>query len=301
MKSQKTLLKRSLRYACFICFISFTILLSTYSQLILDAGKDTAFCVNLYPDTMYVGSSILIENGTPPFSFAWECKVPKGLYSFYTASDILNDTTIRSPYIIFGPTITDSIMFYLHLSDDSKDTISDSLLVRFSQCICPLGYTVISLNQGDSIWLDAGVPDGKYVKYYYEPSYGLSNPDSSATWCKPDTTTDYNIVTIDTFGCVCSCHSNKIQVTPVSTREMNENIEDSLHPYVIGSSVVFRNNVGKEALVSVFSTDGKQLHTISTYQDRIELSKFNLGKGIFIILISLDNKRDYCMYLNNKL
>jgi hypothetical protein len=292
---------RKIRYACFMYCLSFIYLLSGYSQLTLDAGKDTTFCVSLESDTMYIGTNLSIVNGSPPCSFAWECKVPKGLYSFYTASDLLNDTTLRSPYIIFGPTITDSIMFHLYLSDNSNDTISDSLLVRFSQCICPLGYTVFRLNQGDSLWLDAGIPDGKYVKYYYEPSYGLSDPDSSATWCKPDTTTDYNIVTVDSFGCVCSCHSYKIQVIPVSTIEMNENIEDSFYPSVIGSSVVFRNNAGKEALVSVFSTDGKLLHTSSTYQDKIELSKFNLGKGLFIILISIDNKHDYCMYLNNNL
>ena len=34
--------------------------------------------------------------------------------------------------------------------------------------------------------------------FYWEPAYGLTYPDSSAAWCKPEFNTSYSLVQIDT-------------------------------------------------------------------------------------------------------
>ncbi len=191
-------------------FLFLLLSFSSFSQLTVDAGNDTTYCTGFYTDTMYLGSNLTIINGVAPFTIAWECKVPKGLNSFFTAKDILNDTTARSPIIEYTP--AEKITFYINVTDSIGNIAKDSINTGFSSCACLTGYAVIFIDRGDSIWLDAGKPFGRYERRYFEPSYGLSNPDSSGTWCKPDVTTSYSIVSVDTFGCICSCQAYEIRV-----------------------------------------------------------------------------------------
>jgi len=176
----------------------------------VDAGKDTNYCKGFSATPMKLGTNVKIKNGVAPFTFAWKCKVPKGLNSFFTASDLLNDTTVISPKIEYAP--SQRITFFLNVTDSFGNVAKDTINTSFSSCGCVTGYSVVFINNGDSIWLDAGKPYGRYERHYFEPSEGLSNPDSSGTWCKPDKTTSYSIVSVDTFGCICSCEAYEIRV-----------------------------------------------------------------------------------------
>lgn len=194
-----------------IFFLSFSLI--SFSQLTIKAGKDTTYCAGFSPDTMYLGENLVIENGTEPFSYRWECRFELTPNLIFTASDFLHDTTSANPYFIDWLTLPNRFRFTLHVTDSENNTAKDSITVGFSGCGCPTGYQVIRLNKGDSVWLDAGIPSANIEKTYWEPSYGLSNPDSSATWCKPDSTMNYSIVSVDTFGCIiCSCHAYEIRV-----------------------------------------------------------------------------------------
>jgi hypothetical protein len=161
---------------------------------------------------MYLGENLIIENGTVPFSYRWECRFELTPALIISASDFLNDTTSANPYFTDWLTLPDRIRFTVQVTDAENNTAKDSITVGFSGCACYTGYQVIHLNKGDSVWLDAGIPSGNIEKIYWEPAYGLSNPDSSATWCKPDSTMNYSIVSVDRFGCVCSCHAYEIRV-----------------------------------------------------------------------------------------
>ena len=178
----------------------------------VDAGNDTTYCAGFWPDTMYLGENLIIENGTVPFSYRWECRFELTPALIISASDFLNDTTSANPYFTDWLTLPDRIRFTVQVTDAENNTAKDSITVGFSGCACYTGYQVIHLNKGDSVWLDAGIPSGNIEKIYWEPAYGLSNPDSSATWCKPDSTMNYSIVSVDRFGCVCSCHAYEIRV-----------------------------------------------------------------------------------------
>jgi hypothetical protein len=176
-------------------------------------GNDTTFCSGFgQTDTLFLGSGLKIKNGAPPYTYLWETKLEHTPNLIFTASDFLNDTTSANPYFIDWPALPDRLRFTVQVTDAENNTAKDSITVGLSGCACYTDYQVIRLNKGDSVWLDAGIPSGNTEKIYWEPSYGLSNPDSSATWCKPDSTMNYSIVSVDTFGCVCSCHAYEIRV-----------------------------------------------------------------------------------------
>lgn len=185
---------------------------SVSAKLKLDAGNDTTYCAGFWPDTMYLGENLVIENGTEPFSYRWECRFELTSTLIFSASDFLNDTTSANPYFKDWLTLPNRFRFTIYVTDAENKSAKDSITVGFSGCACYTGYQVIHLNKGDSVWLDAGIPSDNTEKIYWEPSYGLSNPDSSATWCKPDSTMNYSIVSVNTFGCICSCHAYEIRV-----------------------------------------------------------------------------------------
>jgi len=58
-----------------------------FTQLTVDIGKDTVYCAGFYPDTMFMRDSIIIENGTEPFTYAWECTSRLTHTTVFTASD----------------------------------------------------------------------------------------------------------------------------------------------------------------------------------------------------------------------
>jgi hypothetical protein len=237
---------------------------SVSAQLKVDAGNDTTYCAGFWPDTMYLGNNLFIENGTEPFSYRWECRFELTPNLIFSASDFLNDTTSANPYFTDWLTLPNRFRFTLHITDAENNTAKDSITVGFSGCGCPTGYQVIHLNKGDSVWLDAGIPSGNIEKTYWEPSYGLSNPDSSATWCKPDSTMNYSIVSIDTFGCVCSCHAYEIRVNEDNHSQQNY---QSIHPQ---HEVLFRNRTNRITglrIDSVKITSDTILYPFATIQE----------------------------------
>jgi hypothetical protein len=229
-------------------FLAFTF--SSYGQLTVDAGKDTTYCTDPSTTAIAMGLKVSIENGTEPYSIAWECKViPYGILSPQAASDILNDTTLLSPTINNGIWMsTDKITFILNVTDHDGKSAKDSIHVGFSNYACVLGYQVIEISKGDSIWFDAGTPSGDILAYHWEPAYGLSNPESSATWCKPEVTTNYYLTSVNKFGCVCSCHVYEIRIIPTNSKVsmLDENLQwnigmecvddGPIHPYDIWST-----------------------------------------------------------------
>jgi hypothetical protein len=246
-----------------------------------------------------MGIKVNIKNGIEPYSYAWSCEiVPFGIYEKQTASDILNDTTLISP------TITKAVWFYtkeikfkLTVFDKSGLFVLDSVNVRFSTCGCLLGYQVVELNKGDSTLLDAGKPTGKITKLYWEPGYGLTNPDSSATWCKPDSSMNYFIVSIDTFGCSCSCHAYEIRVITTNSPKLPISSNSSLCPYQLGSKIYYNNIMNKEVQILVFSISGILLYSIKTVEDNIDLANVLNKSGLYVVTLTYNGNYESCKFL----
>ena len=112
-----------------ILVLCFGFALSSFGQLVVDAGKDTTYCTGA--GTMYLGNHITIRNGIEPYSISWECKVPKGSYSYFTANDLLNDTSALTPIITYTPSNNNWIKFTIHVTDGENHYTKDSIRVRF--------------------------------------------------------------------------------------------------------------------------------------------------------------------------
>ena len=200
--------KKREEFRIVLFLISFLISMSTYSQFKVDAGKDTTFCTGQNIDSLFLGITAKIENGIPPFSIQWECKIPKGLDAYYTASVLLSDTTILSPRLLYPLNPGEWIKFTLHVTDSENNYSKDSISIRFSisDYLTGGGQTRFYIENGDSILLNfnnTGIGGGiAPLTYHWSSKTYLSNPDSIITWCKPDSSIQYEVVAIDSCGCV---------------------------------------------------------------------------------------------------
>ena len=175
----------------FFFFFTFALGESCFSQLNVKLGKDTTYCVGLHPDTMYLPQNITISGGKEPYTFAWECKEPKGLYEFYTASDFLNDTTILTPYFVNSHNPGKWILLTLHVTDSENNYVKDSIRIRFSTFRYLPGYSVIEAEKGDSVLFNRSSVGGgiEPLRFHWQPTIGLTNPHTLITWCKTDSLT----------------------------------------------------------------------------------------------------------------
>lgn len=290
---------KNYKYLALLFFLG--VAFQSLGQLIVDIGKDTTYCTDPNTTAIPMGLNINIQNGIEPYTYAWECMVvPFGYQVPHMASDILDDSTKVSPTIIDPIWIytENKVKFTLKVIDHLGNRAQDSINVDFSRCVWTLGYQVIELNKGDSIWLDAGTPQGSIAAYHWDPSSGLSNPDSSATWCKPEVKTDYFLTTIDTYGCSCSNHIYEIRIIPTNS-DIKLDPEWKFNPYQKGSKVYFNNKMDKEASVFMFSLDGKLVLQCSTNSDNVDVGKLLPKRGTYIIKISLEGDIGICKFLKH--
>ena len=273
---------------------------SGFSQLTVDVGKDTVYCTNPYTDTLILGDNVKIGNGVEPYTIAWECNV-NTFIGRKTASDLLNDSTLVSPVFNYGVWIyVEKVEFILKVEDHEGNIVKDTIDVVFSKCGCTSEYTVIELIKGDSVWINAGPPGGRIAGFYWEPSDGLTNPDSASTWCKPDKTTSYNIVSVDTFGCHCPCQALEVRVAVSGVIDLELNPETNINLKQVGNSIRFDNYLNDEAHISLYSLNGNLLYKTSIESNELDLSQIiPSGKGIYIVKVSIGNNIATCKLLNN--
>jgi len=172
--------KKREEFRIVLFLISFLISMSTYSQFKVDAGKDTTFCTGQNIDSLFLGTTAKFENGIPPYSIQWECKIPKGLDAYYTASDLLSDSTILSPRFLYPLNPGEWIKFTLHVTDSENNYSKDSISIRFSifDYLTGGGQTRFYIEKGDSILVnfnDVGIGGGiSPLTYQWQPKTYLT-------------------------------------------------------------------------------------------------------------------------------
>ncbi len=293
----------------FLCFISF-ILLGTklgFSQVTVDAGKDTTYCVGLYPTTMYLENAT-IKNGVEPYSVKWECKEPKGLYSYYTASDFLNDTTLLSPLIVDHISWPKWIKFIVHVTDSENNYAKDSINVRFSTFAYLTGYSVTELEKGDSILFNQSSVGGgiEPLTFRWQPTIGLTNPDRLVTWCKTDSLTEwrtvYDVIATDSCGCVSAPNlMYEIRLHPTGVDELNMVKDNVLNIRKEGTSIYFDNPSKQKARITFYSINGMVLYYLDTNDNYLKVPKLPKNKGIYIIKISIGKLTESSKFINVKI
>lgn len=264
------------------------------AQLIVYAGEDTTYCTGQNIDSLKLGTNAKIENAVAPFTIAWECKIPKGLDSYFTASDILSDTTILSPYFLYNPVNVEWIKFTLHVSDSENKYAKDSIYIRFSKFayFTGGGQTIFFIEKGDSILLNinnvgigGNIPP---LTYYWQPRTYLSKPDSSITWCKPDSSLVYTVVAIDSCGCLSYPQmAYDIRVLTTGLDDVAASKENILNIRQNGTKLLFHNPLKQKAQITFYSINGNSIYNYNTIDDNLELPHLLEYKGIFIVKISV--------------
>lgn len=276
-----------------LLFLGFSFPFFSFGQLIVDAGKDTTYCTG--KGKMYLGTSVTIKNGVEPYSFTWECKVPGGgLHPFYTASDLLSDSTAISPIIIGVPISNEWINFTLHVTDSQNNSAKDIIRVRISAFFYLLGYDVVQLEKGDSILFNESSVGGgiEPLKFQWQPTTGLSNPDQLVTWCKTDSLTeyitDYNIVAIDSCGCISNPNLvYEVRIIQTGFNELKEDYSNLLHIRQEGTTVYFDNPFKQKAHVALYTINGALCHSFDIADDHLEIANQLKNKGVYLIRISV--------------
>ena len=278
------------------------------AQLMVDAGKDTTFCTGQNIESLQLGTTAKIENGTEPYTIAWECKIPKGLDSYFTASDLLSDTTILSPYFLYNPIHIEWIKFTLHVTDSENKYAKDSIYIRFSKFgyLTGGGQTIFYIEKGDSILLNinnAGIGGNiPPLTYYWQPRTYLSKPDSSITWCKPDSSLVYTVVAIDSCGCLSypqMAYDIRVLTTGLDDIKMEKDIILNIRQN--GTKLFFHNPFKEKAHITFYSINGNLINNYDTIDDNLEISHLLECKGIFIVKISVGKLTGNIKVINNRI
>ncbi len=268
---------------------------STYSQLIVDAGSDTTYCVSIHTDTLLLGENVKIDNGVKPYDIVWECQAPKGIDGYYTASDFLDDTTSITPTIKYDYENSSWIKFIIHITDGENSTAKDSLRVRFSKFAYLTGYQVFNLGKGDSVLFQFSTVDGGIAPLTFEwnPKIGVLNPDSLVTWVKTDSLsqqrTEYSAIATDSCGCTSSPNiAYEIRLLPTGIDDKSAPENNNLNMKFLNGKLYFNNSKNEIALLSLYSIHGILIKTANTTQNYFNLTELNKN-SIYIARITVGN------------
>ncbi len=169
----------------------------------IDAGKDT---ILNYPFNSYQ------LGGNPTFSMAdtntiykWECSFIDNSANRYTASDLLNDTTVANPILKNSTSYTGGILKFKLYVVNNNSILEDS--VSITRCIgqITLVYFGSIINLGDSVNISSRnelIGAKPPLTYFWTPQYKISNPYQASPTAKPDTTTEYTVKITDSNGCI---------------------------------------------------------------------------------------------------
>jgi len=113
-------------------------------------------------------------------------------------------------------------------------------------------------------------------------------PDSSITWCKPDSTIQYEVFAIDSCGCLSYPQmAYDIRVLTTGLDDIGTSNDNVLNLRQNGTILFFRNPLKEKAHITFYSINGKLLYNSDIYDDNLDISQLLEYKGIFILKISV--------------
>jgi hypothetical protein len=196
---------------------------------------------------------------------------------------------------LYNPNHTEWIKFTLHVTDAEGNNAKDSLFIRFSKFgYLTGGRETYFLQKGDSIQVQfnsntIAIGGGiQPLEYHWQPKTGLTDPESSETWCKPDSSIQYSAIAIDSCGCVSyPAQIYDIRVFTTGLDEITAEKHNALNIRQNGTKLFFNNPLKLKAHITLYSTNGEAIHSFNTIDDHFEISHFLDIQGIFIVKISV--------------
>ena len=234
-----------------------TVLLNSTAkaQCITGMPNDTAICAsssNASPITFTFGGYPVLVNGTSPFVYTWSTNPYILGSNTWHASDILDDTTVSNPTILYN-ILDNPQAFYLTITDANGFSCTDTLIIQVSAYAAILMDCIISIDIGDTVFifptLYGGIPP---LSYYWSPAISISNINDSNPLVFPNSTITYTVVLTDSIGCQTGSSCN-IYINPTAVDEINKAITQ---PIKIVDILGKESSPNKKGLLFYIYNDG---------------------------------------------
>lgn len=262
----------------------------TLAQCSVDAGNDITVCVGMEGFSQSLGEALVIEDGTAPYTYAWSASYSIGPLNF-TASDMLNDTTIANPELL-SPN-DDSLAFTIVVTDFNGNTCSDELVVYFCNVMMTLEDKQTTIVQGDTAQLYPGVfGNCEPITYHWSPEYNISDPNVDTPTVWPDSTTYYTATATDSAGCVMVDSHFAVYVVPLSVTELGQSARVSVFPNPMTDFMVFEFSGAamSDLRVELYDVQGRMVSNTKVSGERLELKRGDLQAGLYIYRIFQGNQ-----------
>ncbi|MEA3443296.1 MAG: T9SS type A sorting domain-containing protein [Bacteroidota bacterium] len=292
---------KSLKIA-FTAVAIFTILfVQAQETFIIDAGNDSIFCEHV--DSFLIGGSPTAMGGISPYTYTWDI-YPKPYIPYpaapqinYYCSDLLNDTTLANPILQWIPTIDESeLSFILTVSDNSGQTISDSLSLKEVQWAFTLGYVMIETFPGDTQTITPIAFGGGIYPYTYD--WGASDSllggqyDYNVYANSPVPTREviipngpspkfYEILVTDSAGCQATVSSFQGFLINLSSTSISKEPDIAVFPNPVIDQLFIISDNQKIINIELTGSNGKQIDIsdiiLNSQKTQIDFSKLSPG------------------------
>jgi len=119
------------------------------------------------------------------------------------------------------------------------------------------------------------------------------------SWCKPDVSTRYDIIAIDSCGCVSNPNTvYSVTVLPTGLNEIKNEEGNLLNIRQNGNRVYFNNPFKQEARITIYSISGVARYHLTITDDHFGMDNLLDSKGIYLVKISLGELTGSSKYLN---
>lgn len=262
-------------------FIQFVIISNCFSQLVVEAGKDTAVCADS-PTTLMIGGNPTVTGGAAPYRYIWH-----GSYQYaghiYTASFMLEDTAIANPVFKDGA-IPDSVLLFVTVRDEDNNTSIDSIEIRQSRYTSCLGECRYDIYEGDSIQLGHCITGGlPPLQFQWEPMVSLSDELLEDPWAKPTSSTTYILQISDSIG--CQTESNcKVYVIPVGidTKNKIQVLEVNFNP---SEKIIYLKSIRDcvpNSSFELINLSGSTILKVNVEADMLSINLQHLKQGLYV-------------------
>jgi hypothetical protein len=265
----------------FMALLSIILPYECFSQLVADAGNDTAFCSSNWEEAG-IGGNPSAFGGTEPYTYAWSAEYKYGGRT-YPASAFLVDTAVANP--VFKEYFYDSAVFHLTVTDSNDGIAYDFVTVRFSNYIICTGDCFHIIYDGDSVKLGhcirGGIPP---FIYSWTPEESLSDPSAETPWAKPQSNTRYELVFRDSIGCQTN-FSCEVSVIPLGIQSDDSDRNDlQVYPNPASSIVnfSFTHPHYHNSVLKIFSVEGKLVKEVLVNDPVLTIDLSDLGQGLYL-------------------
>lgn len=260
------------------------------AQCTLDLGPNLYGCTGFQGyDTLELGINFSYSGSVGIAEYKWSARYEFTIGStnyILHASDLLNDTTIENPKLIYDG--ADSVFFKLTIIDSLGNICYDSIQVVFSYFGTHLAYISPTILHGDSVFLNF-TPNafgglGK-VSYLWRPNHGLR--DSTLPfgfWAKPDSSIAYYLTVTDSVGCTATApplYFVTVNHIGIDENELNNQVKVFPNP-TKGIVNITSKDLHIEGM-SICNVLGQQVYFSSLFQEQIDISSF--PEGLYILIL----------------